>query len=674
MSGPRRILLIDDDPVDRDLLRYRLQQDSQRNIEYRAAATGGEGLELIRAWRPDCVLLDLNLPDMKGLDLLRTTLNENPSCPIIVITAHGSEEIAAEAMRNGAADYLIKGALSGSTLAHSIENVLERENLRRQVEEQRRHIQERNAELEAGLTRERAARAAAEESERRYRSLAEAIPQIVWTANHPNGEFDYVNERWGRTTGAPYTSALGHTWMELVHPDDRDSVAEKWRASRSRRVPFEAECRLQSADGTFRRNLIRGVPVAKEPQTLTWLGTFTDLEDQKRAEELIGHKQKLESIGLLAGGIAHDFNNLLVGIIGAVSYALDILPPDHESRTMLEVALTSGERAAHLVRQMLAYAGKGRFIVEKVDLSELVHKTWDLVRGSIPSSIQVQFLTRPGLPTLESDPSQIEQIIMNLLINAAEAIPSGTPGRILVRTDVDHLKEPLANSTFDLEAGQYLLLEVRDDGCGIDESIQSKIFDPFFTTKFTGRGLGLAAVQGIVRNNHGAILVESAAGRGTSFKILLPPANSATAPKVVGIDDVRQADAARILVVDDERTVLAVARRSLERSGHEVQTVSSGAEAIEKIRSGSDEFSLILLDMSMPGMSGIEALAEIRALNAAVPILLCSGYSEVEMRKRAAGLAVEGFVQKPFTAKTLRDKVALHLRNAERARRSEGAG
>jgi PAS domain S-box-containing protein len=669
---PRRILLIDDDPVDRELVRYQLL-GSQQNIEYQAADSGQKGLALIRSWRPDCVLLDLNLPDMQGLELLRSAIGESRLSPIIVITAYGSEQIAVEAMRLGAADYLIKSTLNGNTLAHSLDRVLEREALRRKVEEQRLHIEERNRELEAGLVRERAARTAAEESENRYRTLAEAIPQIVWSALHPGGEFDYVNERWSRTTGTPDTKALDYEWMEIIHPEDRRRIAEKWSESRARCVQFEAECRLRTADGTYRSNLLRAVPVTKDWQTVKWLGTFTDLEEQKRAEQLLGQRQKLESIGLLAGGIAHDFNNLLVGIIGAVSYTLDLLPADHEGRNMLELALNSGERAAHLVRQMLAYAGKGRFVVEKVELSELVHKTWELLRASIPSSIQVQFLTRPGLPPLETDASQIEQIIMNLLINAAEAIPPGRTGRIIVRTDLERISEPLSNVASDLAPGNYLLLEVRDDGCGMDEATKAKIFDPFFTTKFTGRGLGLAAVQGIVRNNHGAVLVETAVGRGTSLKILLPPGTSAATPNVVPIYEPKAAESARVLVVDDEPTVLDVAKVALERAGHQVQIAASGQQAIELVRSFPERFALILLDLSMPGLSGVDALGEIRALNENVPILLCSGYSESEMRKRAEGLPVSGFVQKPFTAKSIREKVAFHLRAAQSSLRSQSA-
>jgi two-component system, cell cycle sensor histidine kinase and response regulator CckA len=238
---------------------------------------------------------------------------------------------------------------------------------------------------------------------------------------------------------------------------------------------------------------------------------------------------------------------------------------------------------------------------------------------------------------------------------------------------VERVVQPISDVTNDLEPGNYLLLEVRDDGCGMDEIIKAKIFDPFFTTKFTGRGLGLAAVQGIVRNNNGAVLVESVPGRGTSFRILLPPGKPVAAQNVVPIDEAKVSEAARVLVVDDEAAVLDVAKVALERAGHTVQLARSGPEAIEKVRSSATHFSIILLDLSMPGMNGIEALEEIRALNGTVPILLCSGYSETEMRRRSEGLPVSGFVQKPFTAKTLREKVAFHLRSAPAPLRTQNA-
>ncbi len=640
------------------------------NVHWRSAqdTVGTPGADEVEAL---AAALGLNLPDRRGLDPLRTAVKEVPACPLIVITAYGSEPIAAEALRQGAADYLIKSSLNASTLAHSIRNVLERESLRRKVKEQRQHIEEGNRELEAALARERLARAAVEESKRKYRTLAEAVPQIIWTALHPSGELDSVNERWSRATGAAASRAMGHGWMELLHEEDQPQVKAKWGAARAGNRQFDSECRLRNADGSFRWNLIRAVPIVQSGKPCAWLGTFTDIEDRKRAEQLIGQKQKLEGIGLLAGGIAHDFNNLLVGIIGALGLALDSLPSENENRPMLEVALNAGERAAHLIRQMLAYAGKGSFLMERVDLSQIVRNTWGLVRPSIPSSIEVQFLTREGLPPLFADASQVEQIVMNLLLNAAEAIPSGRPGRILVRTDAHRLTQPMANGATDLEPGNYLVLEIRDNGAGMDETVKSRIFDPFFTTKFTGRGLGLAAVQGIVRNLGGAILVDSAPGEGTSFRIWFRPAAAADpAPAAITLAEMPPLAAANVMVVDDELAVLKVARTALERAGYQVQVAASGAEAIELLRARASSFDLIVLDLSMPGMSGFETLAEMRVLDAEVPVLLASGYGEAVMRQRSEGLSVAGFVQKPFTSKILREKVAMHLRTAGASRNS----
>jgi PAS domain S-box-containing protein len=671
---PRRILIIDDDPIDRDILRSRLTAESGSVIDYRAVESGADGLILIRTWQPDCVLLDLHLPDMLGLDLLRTVVAEQLPCPIIVITAYGSEEIAADAMRIGAADYLIKGRLDNSALAHSVERVLEREGLRRQVERQRLAIEEQNEQLKAALERERVARIGAEESETRYRTLAEAMPQIVWTATHPAGDFDYVNDRWARSTGAGQAAALGHRWVELLHPEDRLTTIQKWSAARANNSQFETECRLRSGDGSFRSHLLRAVPLTKGGLTLRWLGTFTDLEEQKRAEQLLGHRQRLESIGLLAGGVAHDFNNLLVGIIGSASYGLELLPCDHDCRPALETVLTSGERAAHLVRQMLAYAGKGQFVTERLDLSKVVQKTWELVRTTVPNDIDVQFLTRPGLPPLLADGSQIEQVVMNLLINAAESIPSGQSGRVIVHTDLAALNQPLRSLAGDLEPGQYLLLEVRDNGCGMDENTCAKIFDPFFTTKFTGRGLGLAAVQGILKKNGGAILVQSEPGHGTTFKVYFQPAaDAASASNVVEIDDLRVNPANRILVVDEEQMIRTVARGILEHAGYQVQMASSGAEAIETVRQ-SQPFSLILLDAGMSKIDGFKTLVAIRAIDPKVPILLSSGFAESEIRRLSQEHVVSGFIQKPYSAKELRDKAATHLRNPERVTRSRSVG
>ena len=487
VASATRILVIEDNPIDRDLFRRLLQrQDGTGGFECVEVEHGRAALTQFRCVRPACVLLDLNLPDVDGLDLLRSILREPDACPVIVTTAFGSEQVAVNAMKAGAADYLVKGSLTAESLAHVIRNVLEKRDLQREIEKQRLAIEERNRQLEAALERERTARGLAEQSESRYRTLAEAMPQLVWTADHPGGGWNYVNERWTTLTGSPSVRALANAWLEFIDAEDRDRVAQAWESTVAAAAPLELECRIRSADGAARWQLMRALPLVQDGHPLMWLGTFTDIHDQRRTEQLLHQRQKFESIGILAGGVAHDFNNLLVGIIGGASFALEVLPSDHELRPILEGTLKSGDRAAHLTRQLLAYAGKGRFQVEDVDLALNLRATWELIQASLPRSIDLKVAIPPGLPPIHTDPTQLQQIIMNLILNASEAIPADRQGVVVVRADIETIDAPRSNWSGDLAPGNYVVLEVRDNGSGIDPALLDKIFDPFFTTKFTG--------------------------------------------------------------------------------------------------------------------------------------------------------------------------------------------
>ncbi len=281
-------------------------------------------------------------------------------------------------------------------------------------------------------------------------------------------------------TGASPEEALGRGWLAFIMEEDRALIAAAWEESLRSVTPLELQCRLRAADRSYRWQLVRALPLLQSGHPVKWLGTFTDMEEQKRAEQLIHQRQKLESIGILAGGVAHDFNNLLVGIVGGVSYALDLLPANHELRPILEGAFKSGERAAHLTRQMLAYAGKGNFLVESVDLSQVLQTTCELIQASIPRSVELKLLARWDLPRVQADSSQLQQIIMNLIINAAEAIPEGRQGFVIVRTDSRRVDRPRPTGAVDLKPGDYVVLEVRDNGSGIAPGVLEKIFDPFF--------------------------------------------------------------------------------------------------------------------------------------------------------------------------------------------------
>ena len=383
-------------------------------------------------------------------------------------------------------------------------------------------------------------------------------------------------------------------------------------------------------------------------------------EAEKAAmEEKLRETQKLESLGLLAGGIAHDFNNLLTGILGHANLARRSTVPS-EIDACLEQVEQSTERAAELCGQMLAYAGKGRFEIGHVDLSAAVHETTSLIRASIGRTVRLELQLSMGLPIVEGDLTQIRQIIMNLVLNGAEAT-EGKAGIIRVTTGVMDADAAYLASTHlspDLPEGRYVFLEVADNGRGMSPDTLARIFDPFFSTKFTGRGLGLAAVLGIVRAHNGAMKVESHEGVGTTFRLLLP------ASTVVASAETTVVEPAPIwhgrglaLVVDDEPSVRHVATRMLVSMGLDVETAATGAEAAEILNERPAEFTIVLLDLTMPGSRGDETYRVIRAIRADVPVILMSGYSHQEASTLFEGEELAGFLQKPFRLERLRELV-----------------
>ena len=317
---------------------------------------------------------------------------------------------------------------------------------------------------------------------------------------------------------------------------------------------------------------------------------------------------------------------------------------------MAEV-ITAAESAAHLTRQLLAYSGKGRFIIQPVDLSELTREMSTLVRTSIPRTVELRLDLAPDLPAVEGDRGQLQQLIMNLVINAAESIADKS-GSVVVTTSVQSI-----GAGAEIQPGVYVALEVRDTGCGMDPETQSKIFDPFFTTKFSGRGLGLSAALGIVRGHKGAIAVRSAPGEGTTFQVLLPasPRAAAKASAPAGRADLR--GTGTVLVADDEAFVRRAAKGALERQGYRVLLAENGREAVDLLRGHGAEISLVLLDLTMPVLGGEEALRELRRVRPDVKIVLSSGFNEAEAIQRFAGERLSGFIQKPYSAGQLAEKV-----------------
>ena len=412
-------------------------------------------------------------------------------------------------------------------------------------------------------------------------------------------------------------------------------------------------------DGACRNLLGDAVPLLGEdglPRGA--VGAFIDITERKRTEERLRQSQKLESVGLLAGGIAHDFNNLLTGIMGNASLVLEEVGPGPARR--LKDVVSSAERAAHLTRQLLAYSGKGQFVVRELDVSQAVNEMSGLLESSIPKSATLNLNLERRLPAVRMDPGQLQQILMNLVINAGEAIGEGKPGRITVSTGQSDVRTTFIDSMGEEVApGRYVLIEVGDTGSGIDEETKRKIFDPFFTTKFTGRGLGLAAVAGIVRSRKGAITVRSVPGAGSTFRVLLPVSES---PVQKPEEELHANARTAILVVEDEPRVRDFLGAVFTRQGYRVLLATDGRHALAVCGRESGHIDAAVIDVVMPLMGAGELLAELKACRPDLKILLTSGYSESEAKRICAAWPGAIFIQKPYTAKQIAKTVEDLLR------------
>lgn len=385
--------------------------------------------------------------------------------------------------------------------------------------------------------------------------------------------------------------------------------------------------------------------------------------ERKRAEYTLFQAQKMESLGVLAGGVAHDFNNLLAAILGQVSLAQTKLPADSPAHANIGKAVKAAERAADLARQMLAYSGRGQFESRPMDLNTLIQENLHLFEVAVSKNVQLHSALADTLPLIEADHGQMQQVVMNLILNAAEAIEerAGTVTVVTSTQEIHADSEPHRQHIGDpLPPGCYVALEVRDDGCGMDTDTLSRIFDPFFTTKFTGRGLGLAAVLGIVRGHRGGLYVNSQIDKGTTFKLLFPASDAA--PKgPTTVDAETNPVRGVILVIDDEEPVREVITDILESEGLQTINATHGAAGIALYREKMADISLVLLDWSMPGMSGEETFSELQKINPDVRVLLSSGYAQEDATRRFEGKGLVGFVHKPYSTRKLVNMIRQHL-------------
>ncbi len=517
-------------------------------------------------------------------------------------------------------------------------------------------------------------------SEERMRMLLEHSHDgiNIMRVDSQTGDFRLIlcNDRYTKMAGRSREELLrrGNVW-ELIRAEEPEAMDEAWQRCVREGVPYTGRGSWIRPDGkeNYFESAVARVILDGEVYTI---GMDRDITEQVIAERerthleaQVQHAQKLESLGVLAGGIAHDFNNLLVAILGNADLALMDLNPTAPATQSVQEVKKAALRASDLTNQMLAYSGRGTFVIEPLDINALVRQMAHLLEVSISKKTTLRFDLDEAIGRFQADASQIQQVVMNLITNAADAIGSDN-GTVTLRTCLRELsRDELAGGYLDddLPPGRYICLEVEDSGCGMTDEQVQRVFDPFYTTKFTGRGLGLAAVLGIVRGHNGAVQIDTTPGRGTMFRILLPAhddryieADEELPPADQPVDTdsvVNWQGSGRVLLVDDQPAVRQVGRAMLTRLGFDVLEATDGSEAIEVYRDHAESITLVLLDMTMPNMDGPETFRQLQKINPEVPVLLCSGYSEQEAAEKTRMPKLAGFLHKPFHFEDLARKL-----------------
>jgi two-component system cell cycle sensor histidine kinase/response regulator CckA len=517
-------------------------------------------------------------------------------------------------------------------------------------------------------------------ADEKFRLAVESAPNAMVMVNQ-EGKIVLVNSQTERLFGYQREELVGNAVDILVPTKFRDAHPQHrgdfFANPQARPMGIGRDLYAQRKDGSEFPVEIGLNPI--ETDEGTWvLSAIVDISERKRAEEerqrleaQMQHTQKLESLGVLAGGIAHDFNNLLVSILGNAGLALMELAPESPARRTVQAIEAAALRTAELTKQLLAYSGKGKFFVQPLDLSRLVGEMVHLLKISISKKATFRTRLASNLPTINGDAIQVQQVVMNLITNASEALGDNV-GDIVVSTGAIDADRAYLSETYlgaQVPEGRYVYVDVTDTGCGMDKATQGRIFDPFFTTKFTGRGLGLAALQGIVRGHQGAIKLYSEPGQGTAFKVLFPSSEQVFSD-FQQIDEGAQAwrGTGTILIIDDEEDVRVVTGKTLEKAGFSVIMAGDGRAGVQMFRSHADEIKIVLLDMTMPHMSGEEAFRAIQTIRPGATVVLTSGYNEQDAISSFQGWGLAGFIQKPYQPSNLIQKMREVLAHSDRVR------
>ncbi len=638
-----RILIVEDEALIAEEIQDRLVRAGFEPVGI--ADSTDKAIAAVELLRPNLVLMDIRLKGPRDGIEAAVHIRRHLRVPVVFLTAHSDQATLARAKEAEPFGYVLK-PFQARELLVAIEIAAHMH----QLEERARERTAENTSLAADL-----------------QAILGAFPDLYFWM-----EQDGTIRRFhaGMQTYVPPQEFLNRRMQDVLPGEAGRKIVDAVQKAMSTRTVTEADYSLPMSDGEHHFTA-RFVALTDSNMVLA---SARDISDRVRAEQSrrkletqLQHAQKLESLGVLAGGIAHDFNNLLTSILGYSDLARDALQPDSTPRSYVDEVVKGARRAAELTQQMLAYSGKGKFVVQPLSLSALVEDMGRLLEVSISKKCVLKYHFVPDLPACEADAAQMRQIIMNLIINASEAIGERS-GVIAVSTGVIYCDRAYLSESYlddNLPEGLYTYLEVADTGCGMSDETKARLFDPFFTTKFTGRGLGLAAVLGIVRGHHGALKVYSELGTGTTFKVLFPATSDPAHP---GTDRAEAASSWRghgiALIVDDEESVRGLARQMLEKMGFTVLTAVDGRDGVEVFRREHERIRLVLLDMTMPHLDGEQSFREMRRIRTGVPTVLSSGYNEQTATNRFAGKGLAAFIQKPYQYQQLVDVVRKALGEA----------
>jgi two-component system, cell cycle sensor histidine kinase and response regulator CckA len=622
----------------------------------------------------DVVLLDLGLPDSYGLETFMGFHAATPDIPTIVFTSVDDEEIALEALRQGAQDYLVKGQVDSRLLIRAIQYAIERKTIEDKLKD----------------------------SEEKHRTLLEVLPEIVYKIS-PDGLFSFINKPIEKL-GYRADELVGKHFSSVVHPDDVENVARMFVLPKFKGVETGTEKapklvdERRSGERMTKDLVLRLIPKGwdrkneancviglltsygeitatghyltdkktRKKQFVGTVGIIRDITDRRKAEseklaleKQLRQSQKMEAIGRLAGGVAHDMNNVLAAILGSASVLDDEIDRNHPSREDLGNILAACRKGRDLTRDLLGFARKGKYVKEVLSLNDIAYEAQSLLARTISKKISIELNLDGKLDCIEGDRNQIHHALMNLCINAADAMKAH--GTLTIATRNVYLDKQEATERGGLKPGKYIETRVIDTGVGMDAETLKNMFEPFFTTKPKGEGtgLGLAMVYGVVGNHGGHVYIESELGKGTMVVFLLP-AVTAVAPQKPRPSEIPleekpyvKIEDRCVLVVDDEPVVRVSVRRLLERLGYRTLVAEDGKAALEIYKRNKDIISLIILDLIMPDMDGAETFGALKAMDPNVKVLLSSGYSKDEKIEALLSQGAIGFVQKPFDLRSL---------------------